>query len=179
MRDNTLELVVGLTLHDAVTPEGIPDAVSVTGPLNPPTSVTLMVSVLPEFRLIVIVDAVGANVKLPVPEVVIVTGMVIDSDVGTEVTVTVMVAVPVAVLLAAIVSVSPLIVTVTPVLELVAIRVTVPVAPVIVRGQVVLLPCCKVKPPPQEDETLKPPVTVSVYVLVAMNVPEVPVMVKT
>jgi len=68
MSDSTLELVVGLTLHDAVTPEGMPDAVRVTAPMNPPTSVTLMVSVPPEFRLIVIADAVGAIVKLPVPE---------------------------------------------------------------------------------------------------------------
>jgi len=68
MSDSTLEVLVGLTLHDAVTPEGMPDAVRVTGPLNPPTSFTLMVSVPPEFRLIVIADAVGAIVKLPVPE---------------------------------------------------------------------------------------------------------------
>lgn len=40
MSDSTLELVTGLTLHEAVTPDGIPDAVRVTGPLNPPTSVT-------------------------------------------------------------------------------------------------------------------------------------------
>lgn len=68
MSDSTLELVVGLTLHDAFTPEGMPDAVRVTGPVNPPTSVTLTVSVPPEFRLIVIADAVGAIVKLPVPD---------------------------------------------------------------------------------------------------------------
>jgi hypothetical protein len=46
-----------------------------------------------------------------------------------EVPVMVMVAEPVAVLLAAIVSVSPLTATVTPVFELVAVRVTAPVKP--------------------------------------------------
>jgi len=41
----TLLPVVGLVPKDAVTPLGSPDAASVTGPLNPPESITLIVSV--------------------------------------------------------------------------------------------------------------------------------------
>lgn len=37
--------VVGLVLNDAVTPLGRPEAASVTLPVNPPTSVTVMVLV--------------------------------------------------------------------------------------------------------------------------------------
>jgi hypothetical protein len=93
--NSTLELVVGFTLHEAVTPEGIPDAVRVTAPVNPPVSVTLMVSVPPVFRLIVNAGAVGAIVKLPVPvPAVIVMGMPMDFEVVPEVTVTVIVDVP-------------------------------------------------------------------------------------
>ena len=55
----------------------------------------------------------------------------------------------------------------------------VPVAPVTVSVQVELLPICIVKPPPQDNETLRPPVTVSEKVVVAVNVPEVPVTVNT
>jgi hypothetical protein len=95
MSDSTLELVVGLTLHEAVTPEGIPDAVRVTAPVNPPASVTLMVSVPPPFRPIVNAAAVGASVKLPVvAPAVIVNGITIDFEVVPEVTVTVIEDVP-------------------------------------------------------------------------------------
>jgi hypothetical protein len=62
--------VVGLVPKAAVTPLGIPEAVRVTGPVNPPTSVTLMVSVPPAFRDIVSAAADGASVKLPFPAAV-------------------------------------------------------------------------------------------------------------
>ena len=65
--------------------------------------------------------------KLPAAETVTVIEVV--AVVDPEAPVTVMVAVPVAVLLAFRVSVSPLTVTVTPVLELLAVRVTVPEKP--------------------------------------------------
>jgi len=42
---STLVLVVGLVPNDAVTPLGRPEAARVTLPVNPPTSVTVMVSV--------------------------------------------------------------------------------------------------------------------------------------
>ena len=41
---STLLLVVGFVANEAVTPLGKPDAASVTLPVNPPTSVTLIVS---------------------------------------------------------------------------------------------------------------------------------------
>jgi hypothetical protein len=95
VNDSTLELVVGLTLHEAVTPEGIPDAVKVTAPVNPPASVTLMVSVPPALKPIVNAGAVGAIVKLPVPvPAVIVMGMSMDFEVVPEVTVMVAMNVP-------------------------------------------------------------------------------------
>ncbi len=45
VRVRTLVAVVGLMANVAVTPVGNPDTASVTLPLNPPTSVTEMVSV--------------------------------------------------------------------------------------------------------------------------------------
>jgi hypothetical protein len=41
--------IVGLALNDAVTPRGRPDAVRLTLPLNPPTSVIVTVVVAEEF----------------------------------------------------------------------------------------------------------------------------------
>jgi hypothetical protein len=76
---STLLPVAGLVPNAAVTPLGIPDAVRVTGPLNPPTSVTLIVSVPPAFRLIVNVGADGASVKVPVPEELIVKVKVVET----------------------------------------------------------------------------------------------------
>lgn len=43
VRVNTLLAVVGFVPNDAVTPLGNPDAANVTLPVNPPTSVTLIV----------------------------------------------------------------------------------------------------------------------------------------
>ena len=45
VRVSTLLLVVGLVPNEAVTPLGKPDAASVTLPVNPPLSVTVIVSV--------------------------------------------------------------------------------------------------------------------------------------
>jgi len=45
VRVSTLVLVVGFVPNDAVTPLGRPEAANVTLPVNPPTSVTVMVSV--------------------------------------------------------------------------------------------------------------------------------------
>jgi hypothetical protein len=42
---STLELVDEVGLNEAVTPLGRPDAVNATLPVNPPVSVTVMVSV--------------------------------------------------------------------------------------------------------------------------------------
>lgn len=68
VRVNVLVEVVGLGLKFAVTPLGRPDAARVTLPVNPPTSVTVMVLVpLPPW---VIVRLLGESerVKLPLEE---------------------------------------------------------------------------------------------------------------
>ena len=181
---STLLPVVGLVPNAAVTPLGIPDAVRVTGPVNPPTSVTLMVSVPPASRLIVNADAEGASVKLPVPEEgVNVIGMVMVLLVVPEVTVTVIVKVPVAAVLLAVKVITKVVlvglVTETatpegmPEMEIPGV----PVAPVTVMVQVALPPCCIANPLPQDDEMPKPAVTVSAMVVVEVSEPETPVMV--
>jgi hypothetical protein len=69
---STLELVAGLMAKDAVTPLGRPLAARVTAPLNPPSSFTVMVSVvLPPWGT-VSEGAVGDRMK-PVPTPVTVT----------------------------------------------------------------------------------------------------------
>ena len=69
---STLEVVDDAGLNEAVTPLGIPDAVKVTLPVNPPWSVTVIVSVplLPWVTERLLTE--GASVK-PDPGMVIVT----------------------------------------------------------------------------------------------------------
>src|SRR5664280_1027034 len=62
----TLVPVVGLVPNAAVTPAGNPDAARVTLPVNPPTSVTVMVSVVLPLLATVTLLADGASVK-PAP----------------------------------------------------------------------------------------------------------------
>ena len=68
-RVRMLLVVAGLVPNEAVTPAGIPVATRVTLPVNPPTRVTVIVSVplllFPMERL----AAEGASVKFEVPEV--------------------------------------------------------------------------------------------------------------
>jgi len=66
VRVSTLVPVVGLVPNAAVTPLGNPDATRVTLPVNPPTSVTVMVSVAVLPCVTDRVDAEGASVG-PVP----------------------------------------------------------------------------------------------------------------
>jgi hypothetical protein len=75
--ERTLLLVAGLGLNEAVTPLGIPVAVSVTPPVNPPLSVTVMVSVTPELRARVNDGEDGAIVKLPPPEEPVTVSMIV------------------------------------------------------------------------------------------------------
>lgn len=134
--------VVGLASSAAVTPVGRPVIARVTAPVNPFTGSTLMVSLALAFCAIDIVAAEAQREKLALV-VETVTAMVVVALMVPETPVTVMVAEPVAVLLAEIVSVVPLTVTVTPVFELVAVRVTVPVKPpvsVTVMASVTLAP---------------------------------------
>jgi hypothetical protein len=105
VRVNTLLPVVGLVPNAAVTPLGNPDAVSATLPVNPPTPVTVMVSValLPCERDRV--DADDASVKLGGVLATTVRATAVVSVMAPEVPVIVTVDVPtVAVLLAASVS---------------------------------------------------------------------------
>jgi hypothetical protein len=59
----TLLVVAGLVPNATVTPAGAPDAVNVTGPVNPPPSVTLMVSVALPFAGTPRVAAEGVKVN--------------------------------------------------------------------------------------------------------------------
>jgi hypothetical protein len=77
VRVSTLLLVVGLVPKEAITPLGIPEAVSVTLPVNPPTSVMLMVSVAPALGERVRVGAEDESVKLPAPAAVTISVMVV------------------------------------------------------------------------------------------------------
>jgi hypothetical protein len=126
--------VVGLVAKAAVTPLGRPDAARVTLPVNPPTSVTVMVSVplLPSVtdRLV----AEGASVKPD--EGLTVSVMVVVAVVVPDVPVMVTVEVPVVAVLVA-VNVSTLVLVaglvanaaVTPLGRPDAARVTLPVNP--------------------------------------------------
>jgi hypothetical protein len=188
VRVSRLLPVVGLVANAAVTPLGIPDAVRVTAPANPPTSVTWMVSVPPASRPIVNVDAEGASVKLP-PAPVTVTAMLVVAVSVPEVPVAVTVDVPTGAVVLA-VSVSTLAVVVgsvaneapTPEGRPEAERVTEPVKPptsvtvmVTVQlppwGMVQVIGEALIVKLPADDTTVTGNVTIVVIV------PEVPVMV--
>jgi hypothetical protein len=64
---STLAPVVGFVAKAAVTPLGNPDALSATLPVNPPTSVTAIVSVALPPGTIDRAEAEGESVKLPPP----------------------------------------------------------------------------------------------------------------
>jgi hypothetical protein len=101
VRVSTLVAVVGLVAKAAVTPLGSPDAASATLPVNPPTSVTVIVSVALLPCETDRVDAEGASVKLGGVLATTVRAMVAVSVIDPEVPVIVTVAGPtVAVLLA-------------------------------------------------------------------------------
>ena len=98
---STLELVDDAGLNEAVTPLGKPLAVKVTLPVNPPVSVTVMVSVPLAPWATDKVAAEGLSVKLPVPAAFTVSAMEVVAVRVPEVPVMVTVAAPVvAVLLA-------------------------------------------------------------------------------
>jgi hypothetical protein len=74
---STLLPVVGLVANAAVTPLGSPEAARVTLPVNPPLSVTVIVSVAVEPWVTDNELAEGASVKLPVAAAVTVRAMVV------------------------------------------------------------------------------------------------------
>jgi len=186
---STLVPVAGLALNVAVTPPGKPVAASVTLPVNPPKSVTLMVSAPLLPWTIVSVDADGASVK-PTDGLTVRAMLVVAFSVP-EVPVTVTVETPtVAVELA--VSVSTLVAlaglvakaAVTPLGRPDAARVTLPVNPstsVTVMVPVADLPweMAKVE---GEAASVKPgaglAMTVSEIVVFATIEPEAPMIVR-
>jgi hypothetical protein len=120
-------MVTALPLTVAVTPLFELAALRVTAPVNPFRSVTVIPSLTLAPGAIVSVAAAGVSEKLPAG--LTVTAMVVVSFSEPEVPVTVMVAEPVAVALAAIATVLPLTVAVTPLFELAALSATAPVNP--------------------------------------------------
>ena len=62
---STLDPVVGLVANVAVTPLGRPEAERVTLPVNPPASVTVIVSVALPPCVTEMLEAEGESVKLP------------------------------------------------------------------------------------------------------------------
>ena len=69
---STLEVVDEVGLNDAVTPLGSPEAVNDTAPVNPPWSVTVMVSVAVPPWVTDNVDGEDASVKLGDPLVTVI-----------------------------------------------------------------------------------------------------------
>jgi len=149
---STLEVVEDVGLKAAVTPLGIPEAVKATLPVNPPMSVTVMVSVPLLPCLTVREDADGESEKPVVTLALTVRAMVVVAVVLPEVPVMVTVTGPpvVAVLLAVSVSTVELVEevglneAVTPLGRPPAVNVTLPVKPfsgVTVMVSVAVLPC--------------------------------------
>lgn len=183
-----LVAVVGLVANPAVTPLGRPEAESVTLPVKPFKSVTVIVLGALRPSAIDIAGADGASVKPDVGFTLTVTAMVVDAVRAPEVPVTVTVAAPVVAVLLA-VSVSTLLpvaglvpkAALTPLGRPDAARVTLPVKPpksVTVIVPVALLPCVIARVD-AEAASEKPGGTlintVSATVVVAFRVPEVPV----
>jgi hypothetical protein len=177
---STLVVVVGLVPNATVTPLGRPEAESVTLPANGLTSVIVMVTVqLPPWGSVHVVGE-DAIVKLPVDGTTV-SGMVVVAVVEPEVPVMVTVYVPA-------VNVNPLVpvvglvpyVTVTPLGNPIAARVTLPVNPptsVTVTESVAVLPCVTDRAVGEAASVKPDALTVRLMVMVAVSVPEVPVMV--
>jgi len=133
---STLELVEDAGLNEAVTPLGRPDSVNATLPVNPPMSVTAMVSVPLAPCVTVSEDADGASVKPVVTLATTVSEIVVLAVRLPEVPLMVTVEVPAAaVLLAAkVTTLEPVVglvpkVAVTPLGRPLAASVTLPVKP--------------------------------------------------
>jgi len=190
VRVRTLEPVVGLVANAAVTPVGNPDAARVTLPAKGLTSVTVIVSVPLAPWAIERVDAEGLSVKLPVLVAVTVSAIVVAAVNVPEVPV--MVTVEVA---AAAVALAVRVSTLEPVVGLVpnaavtpvgrpdAARVTLPAKGLTSVTVIVSVPLAPwaIDSVDAEGLSVKLPVlaavTVSAIVVVAVSVPEVPVMV--
>jgi len=188
----TLVAVAGLVPKVAVTPLGRPDAASVTAPVNPPRSPTVIVSLPPEPWVTDNVAAEGVSVKLCGVEATTVKVIVVEAvrvpDVPPMVT---RYAPAVAELLAANVTTLAAVagfvpnVAVTPLGRPVAASVTAPVKPP--TSATVIVPVelepCVTESVAADGVNVKPGgvdgVTVKVIVVVAVSAPLVAVMVTT
>src|SRR5579863_3767603 len=186
----TLLPVEGLVPKVAVTPLGKPEADSVTLPVKPPLSVTVIVSVALEPC---VTESVGADAASEKPLVVIgftVSAIVVLAVVVPLVPVMVTVELPVAaeLLAANVTTLLPVVglvpnVAVTPLGKLDADSVTLPVKPPLSVTVIVSVPLepCVTESDGAEAASVKPLVTngftVSAIVVVAVVVPLVPVMV--
>jgi hypothetical protein len=94
LKVSTLEPVVGLVPGVAVTPAGKPATASITLPVNPPASVTVMVSIAVAPSVTERVGADELRVKLGVLAAVTVSAMVVDAVIDPDVPVIVTVAGP-------------------------------------------------------------------------------------
>jgi hypothetical protein len=189
VRVRVLELDAGLALHEPVTPLGKPETASVTLPVNPLTGVTRIVSVAVEPATIVIWESADERVKLPFEAVVTVTAIEVVAMMLPEVPVMVMSLVAAAAVLAT-VRVSTLVLVVglgenaavtpagRPLAESVMLPAKQPTSPTVIVS-VPLLPCA-IDRADAEGESVRlcaAAVTVRAMVVVAVNVPDVPVMV--
>jgi hypothetical protein len=180
----TLELVDEAGLNEAVTPLGRPDAANATLPVNPPTSVTEMVSVALLPCVTAREDAEGVRAKPAVVTALTVRVMVVVAVVLPEVPVMVTVDEPVVAALLA-VSVSTLLLVdeaglneaVTPLGRPDAVNATLPVNPptsVTEMVSVALLPCVTASVDAERDsvklDVLLEPVPTNVMMLCAGNV---------
>ncbi len=185
---SVLVLAVGFGLNPAVTPFGRPDAARLTLPVNPSTSVTVMVLV-PPARVGVIVTLPGAAASVKLGAAVTVTATVVVAVRLPEVPVMVSVVVPtLAEPLAVNVSVLVLAVgfglnpAVTPLGSPEAAKCTLPVNPPASVTVMVLVPPARVGVivtlgGAAVSVNPGPEVTVRLTVVVAVRLPEVPVMV--
>ncbi len=188
VRVSTLVEVVGFVANDAVTPVGRPAAVKVTLPVKPFVGFTVMVLV-PPGRVGVIVTLAGEADSVKFGGGVTVRAIVVVGARLPDVPVMVTVAVP-ALAVAPAVSVSTLVEVVgfvandavTPVGRPVAAKVTLPVKPFVGFTVMVLVPPGRVGvivtlAGEADSVKLGGPVTVRTIVVVAVELPDVPVMV--
>lgn len=187
---NTLEPVVGLVPNAAVTPLGRPEAARVTLPVNPPTSVTAIVSVALAPSAIERVGDELLSVNPGLAAALTVSAMVVVAVVDPDVPVIVTVAGPVVAVLLA-VSVNTLVpvaglvpsAAVTPLGRPEAARVTPPVKPPTSVTEIVsvALAPCATDMLDADGASVKPGLAaaliVTAMVVVAVVDPEVPVIV--
>lgn len=190
--DSTVLPVVELGVNDAVTPDGTPDALKVTAPVNPLMSFTVIVSVAPAFGETVTVFEAGVSVKLPEFAAFTVSAICALAVVLPEVPVMVRVEVPAAAVLLA-VSVNALLLMAglvpneaetpfgSPEMERLTLPLNEPVSTIVIVSAP-LFPSVNDRDVLEGASTKLPDdfaAIVSAMVVEAVNVPDVPVIVTT